>query len=178
MWEKFGVYEGVIDRVSRKWFKKLGGRFDLDELKNELVLLYAELYPVYNHLPQVEFSKILWVSSVHRIIDLIRREKIYISIDDVNVVVESKDFCKEYFNIWLEYVQRFLSVDGRELIRVILGESDELEKFHFSRTEGNRYYTRLSQEDVRQFFVCKKGWAWSRIDSAIKEVKEVLNAGV
>ena len=175
MWEEFVKYEGIIDKVSRKWFRRLGGRFDLDELKNELVLLYAELCPVYSHLTSVEFSKLLWVSSTHRIVDLIRREKIYISIDDVSIVVESKDFCREYFSIWLEYVQKLLSVDGRELIRVILDEVDELEKFHQSRTRGNRYCTRLSREDVRQFFVCEKGWTWNRVDDAIREVKEVLN---
>ena len=178
MWEEFTGYEDIVNRVSKKWFRKLGGRFELDELKNELVLLYAELYPVYSHLPSVEFSKLLWVSSTHRIIDLIRREKVYISIDDVSIVVDREDFCREYFSVWLQYVQRFLSVDAKELIRVILDELEELEKLHQSRTEGNRYCTRLSQEDVRQFFVCKKGWTWNRVDDAIKEVKEALDVGV
>lgn len=176
MWDEFSYFRPVVDKVAAKWTVKLAGRYDFDELKNECVLAYSEIYFFIEErkMPRSDFVKLLWTSCNNRIVDILRKNKFAVNIDDVQVQASSKEFDELFRKLWMEYVTTKLSKEALEVLRTVLDDTKELERVHEVRRANSRYNTQLRREDLNKLFIGERGWTWGRLNRVVKEIREVL----
>ena len=178
MWKMYMDYETVIDKFSYSWYSKLGGREDLDSIKNECVLGYFEVYYLYiikqgRVLSRDEFSKLLWCSCYNRVMDVFIKKVDTVEIEENTSAANSNDFLDLYKKLWKEDSERLLSSDGKELLLVLLEKRNELENIHEQRIkvkQRKRYNTNISTEDIRIYFIRQQDWSIKRLEAAIEEV--------
>ena len=180
VWEGFSEVEKVLDNVAGYWCKRAPGRFSFDELKNECVIVYTEITPDARAqcMSQSHYIKYLWRSCCNRVCTLLRKEKIFFCIDDLFVLADGKAFREMMYKFWLEHVSTILSVDGLEVLHVVLKETEALEAFHDERIKDRKYATRLSREDVYLYLQEVKGWGHGRITQGIAEVRASMSEGM
>lgn len=177
VWVDFPKYTSVLNKVVDKWWYRTRCAWDRDELYNECVLAYYDVYKVYRgRVPEREFVRLLFRSCSNRLYDLIVNRRLEVEIEKVKVSIGLEEFQKLFERLWLEDVMKLLSEDGRQLVSFIL-DKDKVEQVNRDRRFSLGFTSRksgLCREDVFYYFRRELKWDWRRIWAAIREVRRVL----
>jgi len=177
MWDEYHFVEPVLDKVAKKWYYKLRGRIDYDELKNNCVVAYSEIY----HLKEErkwsrgDFCKYLWMSCYNCIVSVLRKQKFTISIDDVQLSGSRKEFEELFNKYWFGYVEKVLSDDAKEVLRIVLDQPEKLEEAHRLRRPTKIKISKICKEDLIWVMRGLRKWSYPRIDNAISQVRLALD---
>jgi len=181
-WQEFDFYVPVVNKIAAKWYSLLNRRWDFDELKNEFVLVYSNLFPLISqrNIPRGDFSKLLYRVCNNHIVNCLRsRKHIMISLEEVPeslLIASGKEFEEMYRKLWFEKANELLSGDARVLLDIVLNDTDSLEEVSKVRREtGNRKYnSKLCMTDLASFACKNIGWGMARFKVAANEVKTFL----
>lgn len=174
VWEDLSKYDKVLKKVVNRWWYRLNGRWSQDELYNECVLAYHDIYGVYKGVvPEKEFVKLLFRSCSNRLYDMIVNKRLEIEIEKVKVSVGLDKFQKLFEKLWVEDVLRLLSEEGKLMVSFIL-DKEKVEEVGLKRRGNSVRNQGLCREDVFYYFRRELGWSWRKIWAVIREVRRVL----
>lgn len=176
VWSDFSSYERLLWDVVWRWVGRFRGKYEPQELFNELVLAYVGYSNFYGKsLSRVEFGRGLWRTCWNRLVDMVRKEKVQISIDDV--IVEAS--CEEWKELWGRFFIEDLLVllktdEGREMVGLVLSRRQELESVQVERRPIRKRCRSICKEDLVYYFVKRQGWEWKKVWLGLRDVERAI----
>ena len=167
-------YMPILNKTAAFWASRLHGRIEPNEIKNELILRYTDVYPRSKSLPKKEFIKYLRRSFNNHVVDLIRSSPILLNISDITIYADQREFRSMCFQFCIEQAERILPDDSRFLLNTVLSRIDDLHEAQAARRRDVSRKYGLCLRDVQWLMSREFSWTRKRVLRAAVPIKEML----